>query len=193
MNDKVKLQVKYEPEYKVVEFCGQEIKVLKQIPYDKKLAYAQEFASNACVIDVKQGVAYENYDTEALSVYMVCKYYTNIDLKDFELDMGALHDVVVHHMRSIKDVCAQDLFISDSMAYNHTYRTIEIYNQQNSLSQKIKMSLGGILNGEDLIQTIAESRVVNEEMIDLLMKAKKQDEQEAKSVVLFPGMAKKGE
>lgn len=193
MNDKVKLQVKYESEYKVVEFCGQEIKVLKQIPYDQKLAYAQEFASNACVIDVSKGISYENYDTEALSVYMVCKYYTNIDLKDFELDMGALHDVMVHHMGVIKDVCAQDLYISDAMAFNYTLRTIEIYNMENSLNQKIKMSFGGILNGEDLLKVIAESRVVNEEMIDLLIKAKKQDEAEAQGVVLFPGMAKKGE
>ena len=193
MDNKVKLEMKYAPEYEVVDIAGQEIKVLKQISYDQKLAYAQEFASNACVIDVSKGISYENYDTEALSVYMVCKYYTNIDLKDFELDMGALHDVMVHHMGVIKDVCAQDLYISDAMAFNYTLRTIEIYNMENSLNQKIKMSFGGILNGEDLLKVIAESRVVNEEMIDLLAKAKKQDEAEAQGVVLFPGMAKKGE
>lgn len=193
MDNRVKLEMKYAPEYEVVNICGQEIKVLKQISYNQKLAYAQEFASNACVIDVSKGISYENYDTEALSVYMVCKYYTNIDLKDFELDMGALHDVMVHHMGVIKDVCAQDLYISDAMAFNYTLRTIEIYNMENSLNQKIKMSFGGILNGEDLLKVIAESRVVNEEMIDLLAKAKKQDEAEAQGVVLFPGMAKKGE
>ena len=85
------------------------------------------------------------------------------------------------------------MYISDAMASNYTYRTIDIYNQENSLNQKIKMSLGGILNGEDLLKTIAESRMVNEEMIDLLTKAKKQDEAEAKGIVLFPGMAKKSE
>lgn len=192
MENKVKLQAKYEPKYESVEIAGQEIKVMKRIPYEEKLNYAQEFASMVCVIDEKQGLAYEAYDTEALALYMACKYYTNIDVEEYEFDMGVLHDNLIPYFETIKQVCLHDLIIADAMASTYIYRTIEIYNMQNSLSQKAKMSFAGLLNGEDLLKTIAESRVVNEEMIDLLTKAKKQDEQD-QSVVVFPWAAKKGE
>lgn len=192
MENKVKLQAKYEPKYESVEIAGQEIKVMKRIPYEEKLNYAQEFASMVCVIDEKQGLAYEAYDTEALSLYMACKYYTNIDVEEYEFDMGALHDNLIPYFETIKQVCLHDLIIADAMASTYIYRTIEIYNMQNSLSQKAKMSFAGLLSGEDLLKTIAESRVVNEEMIDLLTKAKKQDAQD-QSVVVFPWAAKKGE
>ena len=188
--EKVKLQAKYKPEYEMVELCGQEVQVKKQITYEEKLDYAHEYAAAVCVIDEKQELAYRAYDNGPLEIYLFCKYYTNIDVEEFEFDMESLYDAIKPYWHEMKHVCLGDYYDCDGIAETYVFRTIEIYEKQHSLSQKVKMSLSGVLNGEDLIESIAESRLVNEEMIDLLSKAKKQDEQNS-SIVAFPWAAKK--
>lgn len=94
------------------------------------------------------------------------------------------------YIGEIRNRCASDLSRTEEMANRYARRTIEIYNMQNALSQKIKMSFGTILNNEDIASVISESRLVNEEMIDLLGKAEKQDKQ---NIITFPWAAKKGE
>lgn len=94
------------------------------------------------------------------------------------------------YIGEIRNRCASDLNRTEEMANRYARRTIEIYNMQNTLSQKVKMSFGAILNNEDIMSVISESRLVNEEMIDLLGKAEKQDKQ---NIIAFPWAAKKGE
>lgn len=190
MENKIKLEKRYAVEWSVVNIGTQEVKVKKQITYKEKQELAQEYASAVCVIDEKQELAYEMYDVKAVWVYLFCKYYTNIDVEEFELDMDVLYDSLLPYMSDLTGVCVDDYCDAKEIADEYIYRTFEFYDKQHCLGQKIKVALGGILNGEDLLKTIAESRAVNEEMISLLTKAKMQDEQD-QNVVMFPWAAKK--
>lgn len=189
--EKVKLVLpEYEQQFEMIKIVGQEVKVYKEIPYTDKVSFAQEYASQVCVIDEGKGIAFETYDVEALRLYMMLKWYTNIDVSEYDFDMGKLHDLMKDYELAIINICGRDLDIAENMMRRYTYKTIEIYNQQNSLAQKIKTSFAGILTGEDLVSAIAESRTVNEELITLFSKVQKQDELN-QNVVMFPWAAKK--
>ena len=189
--EKVKLVLpEYEQQFEMIKIAGQEVKVYKEIPYTDKVSFAQEYASQVCVIDEEKGIAYETYDIEALRLYMMLKWYTNIDVSEYDFDMGKLHDLMKDYELAIINICGRDLDLAENMMLRYTYKTIEIYNQQNSLAQRIKTSFAGILTGEDLVSAIAESRTVNEELITLFSKVQKQDELN-QNVVMFPWAAKK--
>ena len=143
-----------------------------------------------CVIDTVQEIAYNTYEVEALELYLLMKWYTNVDVSEYEFDMGEMHDKLVEYQKTIKTICAEDYEITKRLMDRYAETTVKIYNMQHSFSQKAKMSLAGILNGEDIVKTIAESKLLNEEMIDMISKAQKHDEQ---NVVPFSWAAKKGE
>lgn len=194
MENKVKLEARYEPVYATVQIGDQEIQVKKQITYDEKMRYAQEYASYVCAIDESQELMHEAFDDGAIRVYLLVKYYTNIDADEFEADMETLYDAMLPYMAAVRDVCFNDSIDCECIAARYTERAVEIYNKQHSLAQKIKTMLGGLLDTDDIGKVIAESRFVNEEMIDLLQKAKDRDDQnEEKNVVIFPWAGKKGE
>lgn len=194
MKNKVKLEARYEPVYTPVQIGDQEIQVKKQITYDEKMRYAQEYASYVCAIDESQELMHEAFDDGAIRVYLLVKYYTNIDVDEFEADMETLYDAMLPYMAAVRDACFNDSIHCECIASQYTDRAIEIYNKQHSLGQKIKTMLGGLLDTDDIGKVIAESRFVNEEMIDLLQKARdREDQKEEKNVVIFPWAGKKGE
>lgn len=194
MENRVKLEARYKPEYSTVKIGEQEIQVRKQITYDEKLRYAQEYTSAVCAIDDVQEMMYEAFDDRAIGMYLFLKYYTNIDVEEFETDTESLYDAVLPYMDIVRYPCFNDAIDCECIASKYMERAIEIYNTQHSLSQKIKTMLGGILDVNDIGKLIAESKFVNEEMIDLLQKAKdREDQKEEKNVVLFPWAGKKGE
>lgn len=194
MENRVKLEARYKPEYSTVKIREQEIQVRKQITYDEKLQYAQEYTSAVCAIDDVQEMMYEAFDDGSIQSYLLLKYYTNIDVDEFESNMETLYDAVLPYMDVVRDACFDDAIECERTASKYMKRAIEIYNTQHSLSQKIKTMLGGILDVNDIGKLIAESKFVNEEMVDLLQKAKeREDQKEEKNVVLFPWAGKKGE
>ena len=194
MENKVKLEARYEPVCATVQIGDQEIQVKKQITYDEKMRYAQEYASYVCAIDESQELMHEAFDDGAIRVYLLVKYYTNIDVDEFEADMETLYDAMLPYMDVVRDACFNDFIDCECIASQYTERAVEIYNKQHSLGQKIKTMLGGLLDTDDIGKVIAESRFVNEEMIDLLQKARdREDQKEEKNVVIFPWAGKKGE
>lgn len=190
MSNRVKIQIDFVPEFEMIMINGQDVKVYKRIPYIDKIACAEEYAAMCCVIDTKQEIAYEAFDDIALKFYLMLKWYTNIDVSEYEFDMGVLHDKLAEYKKTIEIICGNDYEITEDIMDRYVTSTINIYTEQHSFAQKAKMSLASILNGEDIVKTLAESKLMNEEMIDIISKAQKHDEQ---NVVAFPWAAKKGE
>lgn len=194
MENRVKLGARYAPEYATVKIRDQEIQVRKQITYDEKLRYAQEYTSARCAIDDVQEMMYIAFDRRPIEMYLFLKYYTNIDVDEFEADMETLYDAVLPYFNDIQEACYSDYYDCELIAEKYMERAIEIYNAQHSLSQKVKTMLGGLLDVEDIGKLISESKFVNEEMIDLLQKAKvREDHKSESNVTVFPWAAKKGE
>lgn len=193
MSERVKLNVQFENSYKEIEIGDQKIKVWEKIPYTDKIACAEEYSAMTTVIDIEKELAYSTQDDISIKRYVILKWYTNIAMDEYELDLPRMMDETSPYWKEIRAAISDDdIYATYELMSDYCYKTIDIYNDEHSLAQKIKMSLKGILNGEDLIETIAESRFVNEEMINLLTKAREHDEQK-QNVVKFPWVAKKGE
>lgn len=194
MNDKVELSFCLEQKHSEVEICGQIIDVVDRISYADKREFASEYAARICVIDQENEIAYEAQDVDLVMDYLLCKYYTNIDVEKYDEEIERLHDLVQICRDKLFEICYDDFCIAQKLADRYIEKTIDIYNTQHSLGHKAKMGFAGLLNGGDIFSQISESKMINEELINLLEKARKQDEAEKdQSVIIFPWAAKKEE
>lgn len=187
---KVKINTKFERKVCQVQIGDVTVDVTEQIPYDEKMRFAKEYAAGMCVLDEENELIYSNFDGSALNVYLVCKWYTNINLKKYETNMGALVDDLGEGFKDIMNVCGRDAIASIEAGEACARMTRDTYVAQHSLSQKLKMSLKSILSEGDLIEYLSKSTVMNETMIDVLNLARKDNDAKDK-VVPFSWAAKK--
>lgn len=190
---KVNLKGKFDAGVVEMEIDGQIIEVKNRIAYKEKEKFAQEYASYVCTIDEENEIMYrDNGSNHAVMLYLLCKYYTNINVSKYASDMGRLHDLLCPHMERIADACIEDWGEAKILAYDYADRVENIYNKQHSLEQKVKKSLGSLLAEGDLLQYLARLRPVNEMMIDMLGR-EAEAKQESKVTPMFAWAAKKGD
>lgn len=190
MSDRVKITFdkEYFNEKETIMINGVSIEVKKRIPYGEKLKMAAEYASLTVVIDEAQEIAYEVYETDAVKSYLYLKYYTNIDLESFDVGYGEAHDFFMQNLSTFCGISENDF--NEAVCFSKIYleRTIEIYRMSHSLEAKAKSSLAGLLN-EDILKVVSESKMLNDELIDLLHRPKQTDN----VTPIFEAFAKKGE
>ena len=80
--EKRKIQIEEaKPEYtNISEVCL----VKKRIPYEEKIALAEELLQLAYVIDDENGIGYLLEDYEAKELFLILKYYSDIDTSELE-------------------------------------------------------------------------------------------------------------
>lgn len=173
-----------------VKIEDQVFHVSKMIPHDQKVAMAEEYVQLVVIID-DNGLATYRDDAPVLA-YLKAKYYTDIDVDDVML--GMVHDYWIRH--DIDSVIAGrvhgggDLHERDFDAARDMCRYMA---DSVVAAWKTKFSLASLMNGvfdHQIKETIEKSNLVNNEMIDLLDKAKSPAKPEVK-VAQFPDFAKK--
>lgn len=152
---------------------GQTIEVKKRISCEDKDAFAIDYASRMCIIDEAKEIAYKNIDAEIILVFLMFKYYTNVDVSEYEDDIGKFYDHAGEYRYTIFDICMDDMCLTEKMSNNCANRMIDNYNKEHSFGHKLMMSLNGVITGEDIMKRLAESKIINEEMIDILDRAGK--------------------
>ena len=160
----------------IVTVYGKEYEV-KHIGYKEVLDFAKELANEIIVCDDKNGVVYERYDADAIKTYLFVKYFTDYPITGEE-DTQWKYDLVNSFEAQDNDV---DWIIPSYVhnAYNAIYEAIEKrFTAQHSLSRSVLGVFQSILGDEDITKTIAESRTVSENLLDLMRKAKLFDENE---------------
>lgn len=188
MNDKVKITFddEYYNEIETIMIDAISIDVRKRLTYDEKLQFAGEYARAAIVIDDGNEIAYQVYELNAVEYFLFLKYYTNIDTEDFEFEYGKAYEFFVRHKKVFNDICGSDFQDTLFMGMKYLQNTISFYEKTHSLEYKVKHFLGSILN-EDILKIVSESKLLNEELIDLLHKPKRDNN----VVPMFESFAKK--
>lgn len=164
--------------------------VSKMIPHDQKISMAEEYAQLVVIID-DSGLATYRDDAPVLA-YLKAKYYTDIDTED--VTFGAIHDywirhdidyVISNHEHDVAGLHERDFDAAKDMCRYMAGSVVDAW--------KTKFSLASLMSGvfnHQIEETIAKSNLVNNEMIDLLDKARSPVEPEIK-VAQFPDFAKK--
>lgn len=168
-------KIKLEPNMDVynssmpVSIGSSKIDVLERIPYEKKVAFATDYASEVCVLDEKNGYAYKNPEYYKYRLYYVAEYYTNLDVS--EMDIDDVVNLLSPYQDGIWFVIKEDFAHTKSLAEDFVESTINLYNHKHGLQRKILETFGSILGDGDLVQNFAQSREINEKMLDVLASA----------------------
>ena len=146
------------------------IHVLRHIPLDQKVAMATELAEMIAIPNAEIGIMGESALYEVCLVYLVMKYYTDIDLAD--TDARSVFDWVISHdaYRPIEMIICNDLWYVTDIADRTMHNLMDEYEKQNGLTHAIKTSFGFLFNGEDITETLAKSQQVSDQMIEVVGK-----------------------
>lgn len=147
-----------------------------RIPMEEKERFALELAESTIVLDPESGVAYQSYLYEVIFMFLIVKYFTNINVEELDTEDGhkKLYDYLSNNGLTDKltsYICKPEN--DDLMLINDMYDKIReaissVYREKNGLAYKIKTSFASVLSSEDLSESLAKSQDVNAKMIDVL-------------------------
>lgn len=130
------------------------------------------------VFDEEAGIAYEAYNAELIRAFLVLKYYTDLDLAEYDNPEGraTVHDALASHglWREIMDVVDLDMDDVDMIAFKLGGSARRSFEEKHSLSRMLMKTFGALLGTEDLTQTVAKAEVLNGKLIDMLAAVQKQ-------------------
>ena len=142
-----------------------EIRYLEKVSYAQIEACALEMADLTIVSD-PDGVVYRAYTLPLVRHFLAAKYFTDVEVSDVatfedweevynetELDWAKIYEMGWERVEEI---------------YHLIFESIKLKHERvSSISYKVGKTLDGVLT-DDVVKTLAESREVNEKMIDLL-------------------------
>lgn len=160
---------------------GKECNVKSRISYAEKLEAAERLASLKTVFDEERGIAYIGYMADAARMFIELSYYTDLDMTEYDSYDGMikLMDMVEQEdqIEQFEAFVVHDFCTLTSLADIIFCNAREIFEKEHSLGYRIEKSFGFLLDGQDVAQTLAQARDVNEQMIDhlgIIMNAKQE-------------------
>lgn len=162
---------------------GVSIIVKHNISYAQKEKLAIELMAYINAENEDTHTMYTNYKEDLVEMFLICKYYTNIDISDMntEDDWKMLYDWLVFECmdEKIMSVISHDYDVVYGMAMT-IIRGIQKINDKNySLFFQLQNLLGSLLEVGDITDALAKSEEVNNTMIDLIGAYNKQKQEEA--------------
>lgn len=147
------------------------------IPYKDKEEMAEELAQATVICD-PDGVAYISYRYDLARMFLIAKYYTNIDTSEWDNQEGreAIFDYMTcsdqtqsrHERMCNSPAFKRDIEIVDEL-YSRMCSALMLKHEHTSaLSYKIGKTFESVLNDQDIVKTLAQSREVNEKLVDML-------------------------
>lgn len=148
------------------------------IPYKEKEKMAEKLMQATVICD-SDGVAYISYRYDLVKMFLIVQYYTNIDTSDWDTEEGqmALYDYMTSYGDCLQNryewMCEKEEFKHDieivEGIFSRMYSALAFKHEHSStLSYKIGKAFESVLNDQDVVKTLAESREVCEKMIDMI-------------------------
>lgn len=134
--------------------------------------------SGTVVFDEEAGIAYEAYNADLIRAFLILKYYTDLELAEYDNAEGryAIYDVLASHglWRKIMDIVELDMDDVDVIAFKLGSSARRSFEEKHSLSRMLMKTFGALLGTEDLTQTVAKAEALNGKLIDMLATVQKQ-------------------
>lgn len=139
------------------------------------------------------GVVYYNYNMEMYEGFFKLKYMSNLDTDDWDTEDGmrTLYDFLRRnrddnnsaYLAGWDEVWNILSSLRDAMEKKHV--------RISSLAYKVSKVFGSLLENEDIVKKLAESREVNEKMIDMIKVFNDHEETKKADVIPMTMFAKK--
>ena len=148
------------------------------IPYQRKEEMAEKLVQATVICD-PEGCAYMSYRYGLARMFLIAEYYTNIDTSDWDTEEGRalIFDYMTRYgdelMSHYEKMCESEEFMHDieivDGIFNLMYKAITLkHGQTSSLSYRIGKVFNSVLDDDDIVKTLAESREVSEKLIDMI-------------------------
>lgn len=148
------------------------------IPYKQKEEMAEKLALSTVICD-PDGCAYMSYRYDLARMFLIAEYYTNIDTSDWDTEEGRalIFDYMTRHYNEFlsryEKMCEMEEFKHDIAIvdgiYSRMYSSLAFKHEHtSSLSYRISKAFESILNDQDIVKTLAQSREVSEKLIDMI-------------------------
>ena len=165
-----------------------DFKACSFIPYSQKEEMAKKLAQSTVICDA-DGCSYMSYLYDLSRMFLIAEYYTNIDTSDWNTEEGrtAIFDYMTRYgdelMSRYEKMCENEAFKHDieivDNIYGRMYGALAFKHEHtSSLSYKIGKAFESVLNDQDIVKTLAQSRDVSEKMIEMLKVFKERDNKE---------------
>ena len=156
---------------------GTEVVVRTHIPYEQKLAFAQEFAART-IMTHDDSCAYDLYEMDTIEKWLIAKYYTNINTD--EAGSREIADFFVNN--EIEDAILEAIKRDYATTYDLSHRmrmsVFETYKDDKSITKAVRTSFGFLFNGEDITESMAKAEMTKDTIYNALS-ALREKEQEA--------------
>ena len=141
-------------------------------------------AAASFVINEEDKVCYESYKRLLIETFLLTKYYTNVDVSEYESEEGykKLYDYLTFNelYDPIMEACRVDHWRHvDEIAWRLKDAATTSYEKKNSLGYKLEQTFGFLFTGEDLTDQIAAAEDVNGKMIDMFKAVRERDAKNA--------------
>lgn len=118
------------------------------------------------------GAVYETYTAELVLVICMLRYYTDLDMSEYEGEEGwyTLYDILESHGvlgRLLADL-AHDLEKVQVIYDKIQLSAAKTFERKHSLDHLAKKSFSSLLSTEDITETIAKAADVNNTMVGLM-------------------------
>jgi hypothetical protein len=152
---------------------GNDVFILKHIPYEQKQEFCRELAEMTLIADPDTGICYISALFEVVWNYLFIKYYTNIDVEWVQTseDYGVLYDYIVSEELDYKRQTMKDMRLVEEYWERYSASIIRQYEAKHSLGQQVKELLSTDVNTNN-----AETRELIEKLIDMQEALKEKEE-----------------
>jgi len=151
---------------------GKEFHIRRALPREEKNRMALDLAQAALVFDEELGIVYEGYTYEAVLVMCMMRYYTDLDVSEYEDENGwnTLCDILESNalLDNLYDMLSYDLDTVLGIYEKIKTAATRTFEHKHSLGYRAGRAFGSILTDEDITATLAKAEGVNSTMIDLL-------------------------
>lgn len=144
------------------------IHVLKHIPLEQKMLMASDMAQMIEAPNDELGIVTTSSLEDVCAIYLILKYYTDVDMEGVGAQQA--FDWLVGHgaVDAIKEIIEEDYDYMEAMMWRLCSNLEAEHKARHGLPYAIKTSFGFLFDGKDLTETLAESREVSDQMLDVV-------------------------
>jgi len=169
---------KYADMHNEVELVGADetkISVRTHIPYSEKEAMARDMVEQIAMIH-DDSCVYVGSNSDKYELYVIAKYYTDIDTEDVEPDDIAnflINDGFADQLNSTIE--ADYKYVRE--LYWYLYDGFKAsYDDDRSLTKAIRRSFSFMFNGEDITETLAQAEITKDRVFNAFNALRKEEE-----------------
>lgn len=158
-----------------------EVTVCNHIPFITKEEMVHDLLTYTIGLH-EDSCAYTSADIEKMRLYMIAKYYTDIDTED--VDPVAVADFLINNelINEIKQYINDDMDYVVGMYWTMLDAFMTTYEDDHSLKKMIKTSFGFLFNGEDITETLAKTEAAKDTIYGAITALREKEKEKEEKV-----------